>query len=158
MRDTLVTGMVLKDFPKKMIKPVNYNLESKEVKVEVCTAADRKSGLCRLLMIQMMFGITYGGNCPYFRNNPMKKFCLIVYDLIVIISFGFFEYFAFNGDVFSRLFAKSSNKGIMCILFKFAAFSLALEFLAVKMMLLKNGWNTIHSIKSIGRLSFISKL
>ena len=138
---------------KKELKEVEV-----QMKVPQCTRADRQTGLCKLLITQTMFGITYGGHCPYFNNYPLKKALLILYDLIVIISFSLFEYFAFNGDVFYRLFNTSDNKGIVCILFRFAAFSLAIEFVAIKLMLLKNGWNTIHALKSAGKYSIIDSI
>lgn len=116
----------------------------------VCSKVDKETPMCRLLMIQMAFGITYGGNCPLFKNYPLKKFLLILYDWIVIISFVVFEFFAFSNDVFNRLFENASNKGIMCVLFRFGALSMAIEFLSMKFMLLRYGWSIVHTIKSLG--------
>ncbi|CAG2105538.1 unnamed protein product, partial [Medioppia subpectinata] len=117
-----------------------------------CSAEEKRSGLCRLLKIQMAFGVSYCGNCPIFNSYVLKKAILISYDCIVIISFALFEYFAFSNDVFSRLFNKATNKGIMSILFGFAAFSMAMEFFAIKTLLLKNGWDLITVLRSIGKM------
>lgn len=113
-------------------------------------------GLCRLLIVQVMFGITYGGNCPQpladllGTNYMTKKRLLIIYDWLIVLSFGVFEYFAFNKDVFNRLFSRAEDKGVMCILFKMGALSMAVDFLVIKFMLLRYGWNTIKAIKSRG--------
>ena len=138
-----------RNMPKMMVESVKSKTEP--VPGLVCYRVDRETPMCRLLMLQGAFGITYGGNCPMFKNYPLKKFCLILYDWVVIISFIVFEYFAYSNDVFNRLFENSSNKGIMCVLFRFSAFSMAIEFLSMKFMLLRYGWKTIHTIKSLGK-------
>ena len=128
----------------------------KEEETEMKKIECHRLGLCRLLTVQVMFGITYGGNCPkplaglLGTNYVTKKRLLIIYDWLIVISFAVFEYFAFNKDVFNRLFSKSENKGVMCILFKMGALSVAIDFLVIKFMLLRYGWNTIKAIKSRG--------
>ena len=106
--------------------------------------------ICRLLLIQMIFGVTYGGNCPFFKNHPTKKIILISYDCLTTIAFLAFQFFAFSNDVFNRQFADSPHKGIMFVLFKFAAFSMTIEYLSIKILMMKNGWTTVHKIKSLG--------
>ncbi|CAG2181519.1 unnamed protein product, partial [Oppiella nova] len=101
----------------------------------------------------MAFGVSYCGNCPIFNNYVLKKAILISYDVIVIVSFGLFEYFAFSDDVFVRLFSKTTNKGVMSILFRFSALSMAIEFFAIKGLLLKNGWDLIKAIRNTGTMS-----
>lgn len=111
---------------------------------------DGQTPICRLLLVQLLFGITYGGNCPFFRNHRTKKYLLMSYDSAVIVCFIACDYYAFSNDVFNRKFSQSPHKGIMYMLFKFSAFSMAIEFLSFKFLILKNGWTTIHTIKSLG--------
>ncbi|CAG2109368.1 unnamed protein product, partial [Medioppia subpectinata] len=118
---------------------------------------ERRSGLCRLLWIHMFFGVTYCGNCPRFNNYPLKKAGLILYDCVVIVMFAAFEWFAFTDDVFTRLFYNVNNKGIINLLFRFAGLSVAVEFFAIKLMLLVNGWSLVRVIKTTG-LEHISSI
>ncbi|CAG2166916.1 unnamed protein product, partial [Oppiella nova] len=111
---------------------------------------DRESGLCHLLFMQLIFGVTYCGNCPYFDNYRAKKTMFIIYDCVTIVSFALFEWYAFSDDMFTRIFMVTKNKGVLKILFHFAGISLMIEFFSIKGMLLKNGWKLIKAIRHTG--------
>ena len=147
------------------VKPHVYSVDTKStdnrtdqqsdntVQPAKCSDIDRESGLCHLLSMQLIFGVTYCGNCPYSKNNMIRKTMYIIYDCVVIISFALFECYGFSDDVFTRIFYTTKNKGIMKVLFRLAGLSMAIEFFAIKGMLLKNGWNLIRTIRTSGNIT-----
>ena len=107
--------------------------------------------LCPLLRVQGIFGITYCGNTPFGKSHSgLKKIGFVLYDSLFIILFLLVEYIVYSDDTFDRIFRQSSDKGIMNMVFKVSGLAIAVEYIAIKALLMVNGRDLYMSIHAIG--------
>ena len=156
-----------------MIEPLNLNFErivtnneingvSNGVSNNVMVNNSRKTSghpkynyLNYLLKFQCLFGITYFGNTFVDLNRKLSLFiktCLVCYDLLLVVLFMVFQYFAFTDDSYNRTFSSNeSNKMIMNIIFTLSTFAMAIEFNVIKFVTLFRGKTIITNLMSFGK-------
>lgn len=127
---------------------------------EIQQNTDRKYNyLNYLLKFQCLFGVTYCGNTFVDLNNKLSllmKSCLVLYDLLFVVLFMTFEFFAFTDDSYNRTFdSNESNKIIMNIIFSLSAFTMAIEFTVIKFVALFRGKTIIRNLMSFGEFGKI---
>jgi hypothetical protein len=108
----------------------------------------------RLLNIQKIFGLIYFGSCDKKseRIYYLKKVWLSLYGIIITIlvlyymlSIGFV-----NGEINSKLYIKSSKKGLLVILFYSTGFAIIVEQITYKSIIIFNGPQILSIIRSFG--------
>lgn len=121
--------------------------------------------LCRLLLFQSTFGVTYMGKfqrdsrakskCSYVeQRRKLKLIALVCYELLSIGLLSAFEYFMLREDVYERIFPHTTKKLTMNFIFRLSTYCYLVEYVTLKTMTMVHGSKIIDLINQISLQTF----